>query len=125
MTGRGWANCVEQAPSDGPVIRKSGRYKNPTDDPEFASKALVICNAAVERLRGRIARDWPKRSHKPDAEGRTVHPLLNRDLSKERHCLHCETVSSGAQMAAPMWHCPKCNATPLDIFATPFWRGAV
>lgn len=123
LTGRGWAICVEQAPSEKPTIEKSNRYKkNPIDDPEFVSKALVICNAAVERLRGRIARDWPRRSLKPDAEGRTVHPLFDRGLSKEWHCLHCEAVSSGAQMAANMWHCPKCSATPLDIFMEPFWR---
>lgn len=125
MAGRGWSICVEHAPSEKPVIeRYDNREDNPVLNPEFVSKALVICNAAAEELRGHIAADWPRRSTKPDAEGRTAHPLFDRGLSNEWHCLHCEGAFSGAQMAANMWHCPKCSATPLDIFASPFWKAA-
>jgi hypothetical protein len=27
-------------------------------------------------------------------------------------------------MADNMWHCPKCSATPIDIFPEPFWEPA-
>lgn len=125
MHGHGWAICVEQAPSERPVIETyDNREDNPTLNSEFVSKALIICNAAAEKLRARIARDWPRRSTKPDAEGRTVHPLFDRGLSNIWYCLHCDGISSGTQMAENMWHCPKCSATPIDIFGQPFWRAA-
>jgi hypothetical protein len=126
MYGQGWAICVEQAPSEKPVIEIYDDSKdNPILDPAFVSKALKIAHAAAEELRARIASDWPRRSTKPDAKGRALHPLFReRGLSKEWHCLHCNAVSTGAQIAANMWHCPKCSATPIDIFAEPFWTAA-
>ena len=126
MGGQGWAIRVEQAPSESPVIERYDESENnPILDPAFQSKALMIAYAAAEQLRARIASDWPRRSTKPDKEGRALHPLFReRGLSKEWHCLHCNAVSRGAQMAANMWHCPQCSATPLDIFAEPFWRTA-
>ena len=126
MGGEGWAICVEQAPSESPVIERYGDSEsNPILDPEFRSKALMIAYAAAEKLRARIASDWPRRSTKPDKEGRALHPLFReRGLSSEWHCLHCDAASTGAQMAANMWHCPKCSATPIDIFPAPFWRAA-
>ncbi len=124
--GQGWSICVEQAPSESPVIERYGESEsNPILDPAFRSKALLIAYAAAEQLRARIAQDWPRRSTKPDKEGRALHPLFRESgPCKEWHCLHCDAVSTGAQMAANMWHCPKCSATPLDIFAEPFWRTA-
>lgn len=124
MGGYGWAICVEQAPSESPVIERYGDHDdNPILDPEFRSKALAIAHEAAEKLRARIAADWPRRSTKPDKEGRALHPLFrDRGLSNEWHCLHCDAVSTGAQMAANMWHCPRCSATPIDIFAEPFWK---
>ena len=52
MAGQGWAICVEQAPSEKPKIEIYGDHEdNPILNPEFVSKALVICNAAAEKLR--------------------------------------------------------------------------
>lgn len=126
MGGQGWSICIEHAPSEKPKIEiYDDREDNPILSPEFVSKALVICNAAAEKLRARIAADWPRRSTKPDADGRTQHPLFkDRGLSNKWHCLHCDGVSTGAQMAANMWHCPECSATPIDIFLEPFWKAA-
>ncbi len=126
MYGQGWAICVEQAPSEEPVIEMyDDSMDNPILDPAFVSKALTIANIGAEELRARIATDWPRRSTKPDGKGRTLHPLFGeRGLSSEWHCLHCDAVSTGAQMATNMWHCPKCSATPIDIFAEPFWKAA-
>ena len=126
MHGRGWAICVEHAPSEKPVIERYDDSKdNPILDPAFVSKALTVANVAAEKLRARIASDWPRRSTKPDGKGRVRHPLfVERGLSSEWHCMHCDTVSTGKEIAANMWHCPKCSATPIDIFAEPFWRAA-
>ena len=126
MGGQGWAICVEQAPSESPVIERYGDSEsNPILDPVFVSEALKVANAAAEKLRARIASDWPRRSTKPDKEGRVLHPLFRgRGLSSEWHCLHCDAASTGEEMAANMWHCPKCSATPIDIFAEPFWKAA-
>lgn len=126
MGGQGRAICVEQAPSESPIIERYGDSEtNPILDPTFRSKALMIAYEAAEKLRARIAADWPRRSTKPDKEGRALHPLFReRGLSSEWHCLHCDAVSTGAQMAANMWHCPACSATPIDMFAEPFWKAA-
>lgn len=120
-----WAIAVEQAPSQEPEIEIYNQSEtNPIFDPVFKSKALATCHAAAERLRARIAADWPRRSTKPDADGQVQHPLKKGVASSTWYCLHCDGESTGAQMAANMWHCPKCNATPIDIFITPFWKGA-
>jgi hypothetical protein len=124
MQGRGWAILVGQAPSEAPQIERTDRRikKVPITNPEFVEKALAIANGAAEQLRARIAADWPRRSTKPDARGCARHPLSSNEAS-EWHCLHCDGAFTGAQMAKNMWHCPKCSATPIDIFAAPFWRG--
>lgn len=116
MQGRGWTILVEQAPSESPCIEVTDRRikANPILDPAFVSKALAIGNAAAEELRSSIAADWPRRSTKPDAEGRALHPLF-ATLSKKWRCYHCDGDFTGAQMAANMWHCPNCSATPIDI----------
>lgn len=126
MYGQGWAICVEQAPSEKPAIEIYDDSKdNPALDPAFILKALMIANIGAEKLRARIASDWPRRSTKPDRKGRVLHPLFgDRGLSNEWHCLHCDAVSTGTQIAANMWHCPQCSATPIDIFAEPFWKAA-
>jgi hypothetical protein len=125
MQGRGWAILVGQAPSEPPQIQRTNRRIKtvPITNPEFIEKALAIANSAAERLRSRIAADWPRRSTKPDPKGRARHPLSS-DEASEWHCLHCDGAFTGTQMANNMWHCPKCSATPIDIFANPFWRGA-
>jgi hypothetical protein len=124
MGGNGWCILLEHAPSESPVIEVYDRNEsNPILNPEFKAKALAICHEAADRLRARIAVDWPRRSTKPDADGRAQHPL-SKGVSSEWHCLHCDGAFSGAQMAENMWHCPECNATPIDIFAEPFWKAA-
>lgn len=123
MYGEGWGIIIEHAPSEAVVIEIAdpNDTNNPMLDTKFKAKALGIAEAAAELLRERIASDWPRRSTKPDAEGRALHPL-GRGLSRGWHCLHCDTVSEGKQMADNMWHCPKCSATPIDIFPFAFWR---
>ena len=124
MAGRGWTILIEQAPSDTPYIEIDRRMKNnPIEDSGFRARALEIANNAAEELRARIAADWPRRSTKPDAEGCALHPLRG-ELSSEWHCLHCDGEFTGTEMAANMWHCPQCSATPIDIFGEPFWRAA-
>jgi hypothetical protein len=122
MRGDGWAICLEHAPSEKPVIEVYDQSEtNPILDPVFVSKALVICHNAAEKLRARIAADWPRRSTKPDADGQAQHPL-SKGVASKWYCLHCDGESTGAQMADNMWHCPKCSATPIDIFISPFWK---
>ncbi|MBM6395273.1 hypothetical protein JQC79_05820 [Ochrobactrum anthropi] len=124
MGGPGWAIVLEHAPSEKPKIEcYDGATDNPILDPRFREKALKIAYAAADELRAQISADWPRRSTKPDAEGRTLHPLWSQ-LASEWHCLHCEGAFSGAQMAANMWHCPECSATPIDIYVSPFWKVA-
>ncbi len=119
-----WGILLEHAPSEQPQIELYNLSPaNPMLDPVFRSRALTICHSAAERLRARIAVDWPRRSTKPDADGRAQHPLT-KGVSNKWYCLHCDGASTGAQMASNMWHCPRCNATPLDIFAAPFWKAA-
>jgi hypothetical protein len=118
--GNGWAIHVGHAPSEKAQIE---RYvtPNPLDDPAFFKEVMKIANAAADRVRESICQGWPRRSTKPDRAGRTMHPLF-RGISAEWFCAHCDTKSTGEQMAANMWHCPKCSATPLDIHPAPFWR---
>lgn len=122
MAGDGWAICLEHAPSEPPEIEVYDQSKtNPILDPVFVSKALAICNNAAEKLRTRIAADWPRRSTKPDADGQVQHPL-SKEVASKWYCLHCDGDFTGAQMAENMWHCPTCNATPVDI--SPFGKAA-
>jgi hypothetical protein len=119
-----WSILLEHAPSKQPLIEVYNQSAdNPIFDPEFRAKALAICNDAVERLRARIAADWPRRSTKPDADGNAQHPL-SRGLASKWYCLHCDGAFTGSQMADNMWHCPACNASPIDMFAAPFWKAA-
>ncbi|MCC6887693.1 MAG: hypothetical protein IT536_04085 [Hyphomicrobiales bacterium] len=122
MGGKGWSILVEHAPSERPKIEIYDRSEsNPILNPVFVSKALTICNEAVERLRARIAADWPRRSTKPDADGQALHPL-SKGRATQWYCLHCDGSFAASQLADNMWHCPKCSATPIDIFIAPFWR---
>lgn len=122
--GRGWHIMIGEAPSAEPVIEVSDRRfkSNPIQDPEFVKEVLEIGQARARRVRARISSDWPRRSTKPDADGRARHPL-SEDLSKDWFCLHCDGKFTGTEMAKNMWHCPSCSATPIDIFSSPFWLG--
>lgn len=124
MSGKGWCILLEHAPSEKPVIEVYNQSEdNPILNFEFRSKALAICNDAVEKLRARIATDWPTRSTKPDADGQAQHPLF-KGVASTWYCNHCDGEFTGSQMAGNMWHCPKCSATPLDISTTPYWKSS-
>lgn len=123
LGGNGWCIHLGHAPSEPPTIEK---YTDcPLDDPAVLESALNIAKEAADRVRARISSDWPRRSTKPDAEGRVVHPLWgNRELARQWFCLHCDAVISGKKLAENMWHCPECSTTPIDIFSSPFWKEA-
>jgi hypothetical protein len=124
MGGDGWCILLEHAPSEKPVIEVYDQSDaNPIRNPEFQAKAIAVCHEAAERLRAHIAADWPRRSTKPDSDGLVQHPL-SKAVSNKWYCLHCNGAFTGAQMAENMWHCPKCSATPIDIFVEPFWKAA-
>lgn len=124
MKGEGWSILVEHAPSEEPIIEIYDQSDaNPIFKPGFKEKALAICHEAVNRLCARIAIDWPRRSTKPDVNGAVQHPLF-KGVSNKWHCLHCDGAFTGVQIVENMWHCPSCSATPIDIFAQPFWRAA-
>lgn len=122
LSGRGWLIHVPEAPSKPPSVQVTDRrYKvNPIHDPDFVAKALEIANGKAEQVRARIASDWPRRSTKPDAQGCAVHPI-HRDESDTWYCLHCDEGSSAEAVAANLWHCPACGASPIDIFSSPWW----
>lgn len=124
--GRGWHIQIGEAPSLAPVIEVTDKRikSNPIHDPEFVKEALNIANARAERVRARISSDWPRRSTKPDVNGRARHPISG-GLSEKWFCLHCDGKFTGGQMARNMWHCPACSATPIDIFISPFCHGDV
>jgi hypothetical protein len=118
--GRGWAIYLGHAPSEAPKIEKYAS-PSPLDNDAFFAEVMKIAKKAADGVREAIAQDWPRRSTKPDKEGRAQHPLFGGD-SAEWYCLHCDARSTGAEMAANMWHCPKCSATPLDMHAATWWK---
>lgn len=124
MQGRGWQIFIGEAPSSQPqCLVTDRRYKNnPIRDPAFVAQALPIAKWKAEQVRAEIARDWPRASTKPDVDGQALHPILGV-RSDTWYCLHCDEKASGLAMAANLWHCPSCGASPIDIFATPFWLG--
>ncbi|MEP1931950.1 MAG: hypothetical protein ABJJ37_11775 [Roseibium sp.] len=124
LVGKGWHIQVPEAPSAEPIIEITDkRFKsNPVRDPEFVAEALKIALARAEIVQAQTSSDWPRRSTKPDADGRVRHPLSG-GLSKEWFCLHCDGKFTGTEIARNMWHCPDCSATPIDIFSSPFWLG--
>lgn len=124
MSGRGWRISIGEAPSSKPRLQVTDkRFKrNPINDPEFVAAALRIANWKAGQVRAEIARDWPRRSTKADAEGRAAHPIGN-ELSDTWYCFHCDEKISGTAIALNMWHCPKCGASPIDISTEPFPTG--
>jgi len=122
MSGLGWLIHVPEAPSKKPSFGVTDkRYKaNPIHDPDFIIRALELANAKAEQVRARIASDWPRRSTKPDAQGRATHPI-NGGLSEKWYCLNCDEQSSAKALAANLWHCPSCSAAPIDVFSSPWW----
>ncbi|AMA55194.1 hypothetical protein [Bradyrhizobium sp. CCGE-LA001] len=111
--GNGWGIHLGHAPSE-PAEIETYTKPNPLDDKAFFSQVMKIAMAAADEVREAIAKDWGPASMQPEEDGSAKHPLFG-GVSSEWHCLHCDTHSTGPQMAANMWHCPKCNASPLDI----------
>jgi hypothetical protein len=124
IAGEGWCIRIPEAPDATPTVETAGHkgLNSPVHDPAFLREALQIARERSTLARARISTDWPRRSTKPDGEGSVRHPLFGGE-SSEWFCLHCNSTVSGAQIAANLWHCPGCGASPLDIFKTPFWLG--
>jgi hypothetical protein len=113
--GDGWAVYLHHAPSMPARIETYGK-PNPLDDKAFLSRVMEIATEAADGVRDAIAEDWGPAAMQPDKEGRAKHPLFKGMLSAEWSCHHCDEKSTSAQMSANFWHCPKCSATPLDIY---------
>lgn len=122
LTGEGWSIHISEAPYARPrvEIAEQSSSSNPINDADFLKDALQIAQTRSEQARAGIASDWPRRSTKPDAEGKVRHPL-RRGLSDKWLCLHCNSGITGQQIADSLWHCPTCNASPLDIVESGFW----
>lgn len=119
--GKSWCVHLGHAPSEAATIERYAK-PNPLDDGAFFAEIMKMANAAADGVRESISHDWPRRSTKPDADGRAMHPLMKGSPSAEWYCLHCDGKSTGAQMASNMWHCPSCSASPLDMHATAWWK---
>jgi hypothetical protein len=120
--GNGWGIHLGHAPSE-PAKIETYTKPNPLDDKAFFSEVLKIAMEAADGVREAIAQDWGAASMHPDKDGIAKHPLFG-GMSAEWFCMHCDTRSTGVQMAANMWHCPKCSATPLDISSRLFGKTA-
>lgn len=121
MSGDVWALKIPEAPNAAPVIQiaKQSKELNPINDPEFRDEALRIASEFSLKVRARISIDWTRRSTKLDAVGSVRRPIRG-EKSKDWYCWHCDGQITGQQIADNLWHCPACNASPLDIFASPF-----
>lgn len=122
MEGEGWRILIGEADFSQPVVEIETTHKeiNPANDRDFVDKALEVVETQALKARAGIASDWPRRSTKPNAKGEVVHPIYG-DSAAEWFCLHCDGRMTGAQIAQNLWHCPRCNASPLDIFTSPWW----
>jgi len=122
MYGTGWHLYVPEAPNGEPrlEIAKQIEHEAPVYEATFQQEALNIAVKRAEQVRAGIASDWPRRSTKPDKDGLVRHPI-NGAESDNWFCLHCDTSITGEQIAKSLWHCPRCDATPLDIFESPWW----
>lgn len=82
---------------------------------------MKIAMDATDGVRAAITKDWGSAAMQPNEDGSVKHPLFG-GVSAEWFCMHCDTRSTGAEMSSNMWHCPKCNATPLDIQTNAWWK---
>jgi len=119
---QGWEISLDQSPAAKPELRRLGeRVKSVAAlDPAFIERATQLLSIRAQRMYAEVAADWPRRSTKPDQQGRALHPL-GRGLAATWHCLHCDGVHNGATMAKTLWHCPDCGATPIDVFPGAGW----
>lgn len=119
--GNGWAIHLGHAPSE-PAEIETYTKPNPLDDKAFFSQVMKIAMDAADEVREAIKNDWGPASMHPDKDGCVKYPLFKGAFSAEWVCMHCDTRSTGAEMAANMWHCPKCSATPLDVHTSAWWK---
>ncbi|WP_107648244.1 hypothetical protein [Mesorhizobium helmanticense] len=126
MWGRGWEVTLPEAPLAPARFRVTDRRlkANPIDHTNFRNAALEIASGWRKLVHARIASDWPRRSTVPDSSGRAEHPL-GHEVSDIWFCLHCDQSSTGVEVAANLFHCPRCLASPLDIHASPWWQADV
>lgn len=124
--GRGWQVVLPEAPLAPARFKVTDkRFKSlPIDDPDFREAILEIASGWRRLIHARIASDWPRRATVPDSDGRAEHPLFG-GVSDKWFCMHCDHASTGHEIAANLFHCPKCFATPLDIHPSPWWLGDV
>lgn len=122
ISGDGWGIHLGHAPSAPPEIERR-KKPNPLDDKAFFAQVMKIAMDAADGVREAIAKDWGPASMQPDKDGSVKHPLFG-GVSAQWFCMHCDTCSTGAQMTANMWHCPKCSATPLDMHPSAWWKAA-
>lgn len=120
ISGNGWGIHFGHAPSAPAKIEKL-KKPNPLDDKAFFAQVMKIAMNGADEVRKAIGKDWGLASMRPDADGSVKHPLFG-SVSAEWFCLHCDARSTGAQMVANMWHCPKCSATPLDMHTSAWWK---
>ena len=122
MYGTGWYLHVPEAPNGAPRLEIAEQidHEAPIHDAQFQQKALNIAAAWAKQIRAGIASDWPRRSTKPNKDGLVRHPISGSDAGKW-YCLHCDSSMSGEQIAKSLWHCPNCDASPIDIHENPWW----
>ncbi len=122
MYGMGWRLQVPEAPSNAPrlEIAKQIEHRAPVYEAQFQHQALKIALKRAQQVRAGIASDWPRRSTKPDKEGVVRHPI-NGAESEKWFCLHCDSSITGKQISNSLWHCPNCDASPLDIHENAWW----
>lgn len=122
MHGAGWHIHVPEATNRAPhlEIAKQIEHQEPIHDLDFQRQVLEVALARSEQVRAGIASDWPRRSTKPDKDGHVRHPLVKAE-SDTWYCLHCDTSITGGQIAKSLWHCPSCDASPLDIYECAWW----
>jgi hypothetical protein len=124
MVGDGWEIRLPEAPSADPEFYVTDKEvdNNAILDRDFVVAALNLALDRQEHIHARIAADWPRRSTVPYPDGRAQHPLTNQ-VSTGWFCLHCDTEATSQQMVDNLWHCPTCNASPIDTFASRWWLG--
>ncbi|UWR32306.1 hypothetical protein K3759_10040 [Sulfitobacter sp. W027] len=122
MCGTGWHLHVPEAPNRAPrlEIAKQIEQEAPVYDAQFQQQALKIALKHAEQVRAGIASDWPRRSTKPNKEGVVRHPISGAESNKW-YCLHCDSSTTGKQIAKSLWHCPSCDASPLAIHENAGW----
>ncbi len=122
MWGTGWHLHVPEAPNKAPCLKiaKQIEHEDPIYEAQFQQQALTIALTRAQQVRASIASDWPRRSTKPDKVGVVRHPLSGA-ASDKWYCLHCSSSMTGKQIAKSLWHCPCCDACPLDIHENARW----